>query len=64
MAIFKQAERGVPVSELCRENRMSSVDFYKWWAKFDCMDVSVFAEMKDMVEQNRCFTKIYSGIHL
>ncbi|MDO6800733.1 integrase core domain-containing protein [Shimia thalassica] len=34
MAILKQAEGGVPVSELCREHGMSSASFYKWRAKF------------------------------
>jgi putative transposase len=29
MGILKQAESGVPVSELCREHGMSSASFYK-----------------------------------
>ncbi|SOH95512.1 Transposase [Monaibacterium marinum] len=37
MAVLKQAEGGVPVSELCREHGMSSASFYKWRAKFDGM---------------------------
>ena len=28
MAILKQAENGVPVSDLCREHGMSSASFY------------------------------------
>jgi putative transposase len=36
--ILKQAEGGVPVSELCREHGMSSASFYKWRAKFGGMD--------------------------
>ncbi len=32
MAVLKQAEGGVPVSELCREHGMSSASFYKWRA--------------------------------
>jgi putative transposase len=43
MAILKQA--------VCREHGMSSVSFYKWRAKFDGMDTSLMAEMKDMAEQ-------------
>ena len=45
MAILKQAEGGVPVSELCREHGMSSASFYKWRAKFGGMDASLIAEM-------------------
>ena len=41
LAILKQAENGVPVTELCREHGMSSASFYKWRAKFGGMDASV-----------------------
>lgn len=34
LAILKQAENGVPVTELCREHGMSSATFYKWRSKF------------------------------
>jgi putative transposase len=47
MTILKQAEGGVPVSELCREHGMSSARFYKWRAKFDGMDASLISEMTD-----------------
>ncbi len=53
IAILKQAEGGVPVSELCREHGMSSANFYKWRAKFGGMDASLISEMKDMAEENR-----------
>ena len=50
MSIFKQAEGGVPVSELCREHGMSSASFYKWRAKFGGMDASMISEMRDLAE--------------
>jgi len=53
MAVLKQAESSVPVSELCREHGMSSASFYKWRAKFGEMDASLMSEMKDMAEENR-----------
>ncbi|WVX51479.1 hypothetical protein ROLI_045810 (plasmid) [Roseobacter fucihabitans] len=37
MAVLKQAEGGVPVSELCRAHGMSSASFYKWRARFGGM---------------------------
>lgn len=49
MGILKQAESGVPVSELCREHGMSNASFYKWRAKFGGMDTSMMSEMKDLV---------------
>ena len=53
MAILRQAENGVPVSELCREHGMSSPSFYKWCAKFGGMDASMVSELKGMAEENR-----------
>ena len=41
MGILRQAESGVPVSELCREHGMSSASFYKWRSKYrrdGCVD--------------------------
>jgi len=46
MGILKQAESGVPVSELCREHGMSSASFYQWRSKFGGMDASMISEMK------------------
>lgn len=46
LAILKQAEDGVLISELCREHGMSSVTFYKWRAKYGGMDTSLMVRMK------------------
>ena len=34
LRILKQAENGIPVTELCREHGISSATFYKWRAKY------------------------------
>jgi len=60
MGILKQAESGVPVSELCREHAMSNASFNKWRAKFGGMDTSLIGEMKDLAEQNRWLKKMYA----
>ena len=59
-AILKQAEGGVPVSELCREHGMSRASFYKWQAKFGGMEASMISEMKDMAEENRRLKRMYA----
>ena len=64
MGILRQAEGGVPVSELCREHGMSGASFYKWRAKFGGMDASLIAEMKDMAEQNRRLKKMYAEMSM
>ena len=37
LALLRQAEGGVPVSELCREHGMSNASFYKWRSKYGGM---------------------------
>ena len=37
LSILRQADGGVPVTDLCREHGMSSASFYKWRAKFGGM---------------------------
>ncbi|ASP23328.1 transposase (plasmid) [Antarctobacter heliothermus] len=64
MAILKQAEGGVPVSELCREPGMSSASFYKWRAKFGGMDASLISEMKGMAEENRRLKRMYAEMSM
>ena len=60
IAILRQAEGGVPVSELCREHGMSDASFYKWRAKYGGMDASMVSQMKAMEEENRRLKKMYA----
>jgi len=53
MEVLKQAEGGVPVSELCREHGMSNASFYKWRAKYGGMDASLISRMKEMDDENK-----------
>ena len=56
---LKRAEAGLTVPELCRELGVSSATFYKWRAKFDDMDASLMARMKELEEENRRLRKMY-----
>ena len=60
IAILRQAEGGVPVSELCREHGMSDASFYKWRAKCGGMDTSMVGQMKAMEEENRRLKRMYA----
>ncbi|ADP96856.1 transposase [Marinobacter adhaerens] len=60
LSILKQAENGVPVPELCRENGMSSASFYKWPAKFGGMDTSMMKRLKELEDENRRLKKMYA----
>jgi putative transposase len=64
LAILRQAEGGVPVSELCREHGMSNASFYKWRAKFGGMDASMISQMKALEEENRRLKKMYAEMSM
>lgn len=64
LSILKQADSGVPVSELCREHGMSSASFYKWRAKYGGMDASMITQMKAMDDENRRLKKMFAELSM
>ncbi len=60
IGILKEAESGVPVTELCRTHGMSDATFYNWRAKYGGMDVSMMKCMKELEEENRRLKKMYA----
>lgn len=53
LAILRQAEGGVPVPELCREQGMGTASFYKWRAKYGGMYASMISQLKALEDENR-----------
>lgn len=64
MGILRQAEGGVPVSELCRAHGMSSASFYKWRSKYGGMDASMISQMKSIEEENRRLKRMYADLSM
>ena len=64
MGILRQAESGVPVSELCREHGMSSASFYKWRSRYGGMNASMVSEMKAMADENRRLKRMYAEMSM
>jgi putative transposase len=60
MAILKQNEQGVSVTDLCREHGMSQGLFYRWRAKFGGMDASMMKRMKELEDENKRLKKMYA----
>jgi putative transposase len=58
LSILKQAEGGVPVSELCREHGISSATFYNWRSKYGGMDASLMKRLKELEAENRRLKKM------
>jgi len=64
LAILRQAEGGVPVSELCRKHGMSNASFYKWRSKYGGMDASMISQMKALKDENRRLKKMYAEMSM
>ncbi len=58
--VFKEAEAGVAVAELCRKYCMSTASFYKWRAKYGGMDVSNMKRQKELGAENARLKKMYA----
>jgi putative transposase len=52
IGFLKQAEAGIPVKELCRQNGFSDASFYTWRAKFGGMSIPDARRLKDLEAEN------------
>ena len=50
--ILKEAETGIPVSELCRQHGMSDAAFYTWRRKYGGMEVSEAKRLRLLEAEN------------
>ena len=52
IAILRQAEAGVRVVALCRQNGISDATFYKWRSKFGGMNISDAKRLRQLEDEN------------
>jgi putative transposase len=64
VSILKEADAGVPVKELCRQNGIASSTFYKWKAKYGGMEASDVKRLKELEEENRRLKQMYADLSL
>lgn len=58
IGILKEAEAGVKVADLCRQNGISDATFYNWRSKFGGMSVSEAARLRPLEAENASLKKI------
>mgnify|MGYP002602607153 FL=1 len=56
--ILRQAEAGVRVVDLCRQNGISDATFYKWRSKFGGMQVSDAKRLRQLEDENARLKRI------
>jgi putative transposase len=64
IAILKQQEAGIKVSDICREHGISDATFYNWKAKYGGMDVNELKRVKQLEEENARLKKMYAELSL
>ena len=52
IGILKQAEAGMKIVEVCRQNGISAPTFYKLWEKYGGMTVSEARRLHQLEEEN------------
>lgn len=48
--------------DICRDLGIRTATFYKWWANYDGMDVSMMSRMKELEDENRRLKKNMGGL--
>ena len=58
IGFLKEADKGVPVKELCRKHGFSDASFYLWRGKYGGMDVSDAKRLKALESENARLKKL------
>jgi putative transposase len=64
IAVLKQAEAGVKVSELVPKLGISEATFYNWKAKYGGLDASQLRRLKELESENAKLKKMYAELSL
>lgn len=58
IGFLREADRGIPVKELCRKHGFSEASYYLWRSKFGGMDVSDAKRLKALEAENAKLKKL------
>ncbi len=64
IAVLKEAEMGMAVSEVCRKHGISDATFYTWRKKFNGIHESELRRLKQLEEENRRLKHMYAELSL
>jgi putative transposase len=64
VAILKEGEAGVGVSELVRKHGISSATYYKWKSKYAGVEVSDLKRMRELESENTKLKRMYADLAL
>lgn len=61
---LRQADSGVPVSEVIRKLGVSEVTFYRWKKKYSGLDLPELRELRQLREENRKLKQLVADLSL
>ena len=64
IGFIKQAEAGMAVSELARQNGFSPASFYAWRAKYGGMEAEDAKRLKELESENNRLKRLLAEAHL
>jgi putative transposase len=64
VGVLKEADAGIPVSELCRKYGISDATYYNWKAKYGGMATSDVKRLKQMEDENRRLKQLVADLTL
>ncbi len=64
IAILKEQENGMKVSEITREHGISDQTFHNWKAKYGGLSLSELRRVKDLEDENARLKKMYANLSL
>ena len=64
IGFIKQAEAGMAVSELARQNGFSPASFYAWRAKYGGMESEDAKRLKELETENNRLKRLLAEAHL
>lgn len=64
VTILKEADAGLPISDLCRKHGISQSCFYQWKSKYGGMDVSELKRMKELEAENQRLKRMFADLSL
>ena len=62
--ILKLAQSGMPITEVCCSNGISSATFYKWRSKYGGMDASMLSKVKQLEADKNRLKRMYVALQM
>ena len=62
--VLKQAELGIPIKDLCRQQSVSEQTFYRWKKQYDGLGVSELRELRQTRDENKRLKRLVADLTL